>query len=156
MQLNDTNSPRAWSKEIDKKKREKERWLSWGCILFSFEGTIIKTKKGQKSSKSFKKVLDKHMKMWYNNYVVERQHKEKNSVAIAKRNHLFSCRTQKLSSLTPMILGGWLPGKVGSCWNIWPVGQEVKTRPFHGCNASSILARVTILNKPFNVKGLFL
>ena len=27
--------------------------------------------------------------------------------------------------------------------SIWPVGQEVKTRPFHGCNASSILARVT-------------
>ena len=32
---------------------------------------------------------------------------------------------------------------------IWPVGQEVKTRPFHGCNASSILARVT--SKPDEV-----
>ena len=37
---------------------------------------------------------------------------------------------------------------------IWPVGQEVKTRPFHGCNASSILARVTIINKPFAYKRL--
>ena len=26
---------------------------------------------------------------------------------------------------------------------IRPVGQEVKTRPFHGCNTSSILVRVT-------------
>ena len=25
----------------------------------------------------------------------------------------------------------------------WPVGQEVKTRPFHGCNSSSNLLRVT-------------
>ena len=28
---------------------------------------------------------------------------------------------------------------------IWPVGQAVKTPPFHGGNASSILARVTII-----------
>ncbi len=92
----------------------------------------------------------------------------KNAVAIARRIHLFPCRTQKLSSLTLMILGGRLPGKVESCRNfsdnlieildyqiLWPVGQEVKTRPFHGCNASSILARVTIkINKPFNDKRL--
>ena len=68
-----------------------------------------------------------------------------NPVAIARRIHLYPCRTQKLSSFTSMILGGRLPGKVDSCRNsLWPVGQEVKTRPFHGCNAGSIPARVTM------------
>ena len=27
---------------------------------------------------------------------------------------------------------------------IWPVGQAVKTRPFHGCNMGSIPVRVTL------------
>ena len=40
--------------------------------------------------------------------------------------------------------------------NLRPVGQEVKTRPFHGCNASSILARVTInVMQPFFLERLF-
>ena len=34
-------------------------------------------------------------------------------VIIAKRIHLFPFRTQKLSSLAPMVLGGKLPGRVG-------------------------------------------
>ena len=34
---------------------------------------------------------------------------------LAKRIHLFPSRTQQLSSLAPMILGGKLPGKVGRC-----------------------------------------
>ena len=38
-----------------------------------------------------------------------------NPVTIAGRTHLFPSRTQKLSSLAPMILGGKLPGKVGRC-----------------------------------------
>ena len=38
-----------------------------------------------------------------------------NPVTIAGRPHLFPSRTQKLSSLAPMILGGKLPGKVGRC-----------------------------------------
>ena len=38
-----------------------------------------------------------------------------NPVTIARRSHLFPSRTQKLSSLAPMILGGKLPGKVGRC-----------------------------------------
>ena len=36
-------------------------------------------------------------------------------MTIARRSHLFPSRTQKLSSLAPMILGGKLPGKVGRC-----------------------------------------
>ena len=36
-----------------------------------------------------------------------------NRVTIARRPHLFPSRTQQLSSLAPMILGGKLPGKVG-------------------------------------------
>lgn len=36
-------------------------------------------------------------------------------VTIARRIHPFPCRTRKLSSLTTMILGGRLPGKVVSC-----------------------------------------
>ena len=34
-------------------------------------------------------------------------------VIIAKRIHLFPFRTQKLSSLALMVLGGQLPGRVG-------------------------------------------
>ena len=34
-------------------------------------------------------------------------------VIIAKRIHLFPFRTQKLSSLAPMVLGGKPPGRVG-------------------------------------------
>ena len=40
---------------------------------------------------------------------------DKDPVTIAGRSHLFPSRTQKLSSLAPMILGGKLPGKVGRC-----------------------------------------
>ena len=35
-------------------------------------------------------------------------------VLIVVRVHLFPSRTQKLSSLTPTILGGRLPGKIGN------------------------------------------
>ena len=93
-----------------------------------------------------------------------------NLVTIARRTHLYPYRTQKLSSVVLMILGGQLPGKVGSRWGkysslaqsvehaavnrvvvgssptggaIWPVGQAVKTPPFHGGITSSILVRVT-------------
>ena len=51
----------------------------------------------------------------------EQQHSQmenpqaENPVTIARRSHLFPSRTQKLSSLAPMILGGKLPGKVGRC-----------------------------------------
>ena len=69
--------------------------------------------------------------------------KEKNPVTIARRIHLFPSRTQKLSSLALMILGGKLPGKVGRCRFLWPHGQAVKTSPFHGGNSSSILDGVT-------------
>ena len=40
---------------------------------------------------------------------------DKDPVTIAGRPHLYPSRTQKLSSLAPMILGGKLPGKVGRC-----------------------------------------
>ena len=39
---------------------------------------------------------------------------------------------------------------------IWPVGQAVKTPPFHGGNAGSIPARVTNIKKLFIMKGFFL
>lgn len=38
-------------------------------------------------------------------------------MAIAQRSHLYPFRTQKLSSVTLMILGGRPPGKVRSCRN---------------------------------------
>ncbi len=37
----------------------------------------------------------------------------KNVVIIAEKIHLFPFRTQKLSSLALMVLGGKLPGRVG-------------------------------------------
>ena len=38
---------------------------------------------------------------------------------------------------------------------IWPVGQAVKTPPFHGGNAGSIPARVTNILKSLSCKGFF-
>ena len=94
------------------------------------------------------------------------------SVMIAMRFHLFPCRTQKLSSLAPKILGWQRPGKIGSRryyaplaqmveqltlnqwvlgssprWCIyffWPVGQAVKTSASHADNTSSNLVPVII------------
>ena len=40
---------------------------------------------------------------------------KKNPVAIALRNHLFPYRTQKLSSIASMVLGGRPPGRVERC-----------------------------------------
>ena len=45
----------------------------------------------------------------------ETSKKRKDLVTIAQRSHLFPSRTQKLSSVALMILGGRLPGKVGRC-----------------------------------------
>ena len=68
-----------------------------------------------------------------------------NVVIIEERIHLFPFRTQKLSSLSLMVLGAKAPGRVGRSHVKWPVGQAVKTPPFHGGNRSSILLRVTNL-----------
>ena len=65
------------------------------------------------------------------------------AVTIARRIHLFPYRTQKLSSLALMILGGRPPGKVGRCRLFWSYGQAVKTPPFHGGNPGSIPGRIT-------------
>ena len=80
----------------------------------------------------------------------EQQHSQmenpqaENPVTIARRSHLFPSRTQKLSSLAPMILGGKLPGKVGRCRFLLRLhGQAVKTPPFHGGNSGSIPDGVT-------------
>ena len=40
--------------------------------------------------------------------------------------------------------GRWFKSDIR--YHSWPVGQEVKTRPFHGCNMGSIPVRVTINN----------
>ena len=100
--------------------------------------------------------------------------KARKSVTIAKRHHLFPCRTQKLSSSTPKILTWRRVGKIGSCghyaplaqmveqltlnqwvlgssprWCIkWPVGQAVKTSASHADNTSSNLVPVTWQSLP--------
>ena len=76
-----------------------------------------------------------------------------NPVTIAGRPHLFPSRTQKLSSLAPMILGGKLPGKVGRCQFIWLHGQAVKTPPFHGGNPGSIPGGVTNTIEEWELKS---
>ena len=53
--------------------------------------------------------------MIYSVLKVQTFKRKENPVTIAGRLHLFPSRTQKLSSLAPMILGGKLPGKVGRC-----------------------------------------
>ena len=83
------------------------------------------------------------------------------AVMIARRIHLFPYRTQKLSSLALMILGGRLPGKVGRCRLFWSYGQAVKTPPFHGGNPGSIPGRITkqtrfsIWESGFSLMGSF-
>ena len=42
------------------------------------------------------------------------------------RSHLFPCRTQKLSSSSPTILGGRLPGKIGFADLYAPLAQMVE------------------------------
>ena len=90
-------------------------------------------------------------------------------VAIAQRIHLYSSRTQKLSSAAPKVLDGQLSGRIGRRHIIFldssaaehpavnrrvvgsnptrgvkaemlvrPIGQAVKTSPFHGGNSGSI------------------
>ena len=82
-------------------------------------------------------------------------------MTIARRSHLYPYRTQKLSSLALMILGGRLPGKVGRCRLFWSYGQAVKTPPFHGGNPGSIPGRITkqtrfsIWESGFSLMGSF-
>ena len=46
----------------------------------------------------------------------ERKQTQKISVvAIARRIHLYPCRTQKLSFLAPRVVGGRLPARIGRC-----------------------------------------
>ena len=52
---------------------------------------------------------------YYSVLRVQQSKLKRYAVAIARRSHLFPYRTQKLSSLALMILGGRLPGKVGRC-----------------------------------------
>ena len=77
----------------------------------------------------------------------------KYAVTIARRPHLFPYRTQKLSSLALMILGGRPPGKARRCRLFWSYGQAVKTPPFHGGNPGSIPGRITKIQETF--RGLF-
>ena len=48
------------------------------------------------------------------------------AVTIAERIHLFSYRTQKLSSLTPKVLG-LAPGRIGSCRLLLPLSSVGRT-----------------------------
>ena len=82
-------------------------------------------------------------------------------MTIARRSHLYPYRTQKLSSLALMILGGRLPGKARRCRFCWSYGQAVKTPPFHGGNPGSIPGRITkqtrfsIWESGFSLMGSF-
>ena len=64
---------------------------------------------------------ERSVQRYMNTAGCEQQHSQmenpqaENPVTIARRSHLFPSRTQQLSSLAPMILGGKLPGKVGRC-----------------------------------------
>ena len=65
--------------------------------------------------------------------------------------HLFPYRTQKLSLATPMVLGGWPPGRVGSCWiKISPSGSW---RTLHGMVELS--ERLSLLTKSFLVQKIY-
>ena len=52
--------------------------------------------------------------VWVTKNVTAKAETDIKFVLIAMRVHLFPSRTQKLSSCTPTILGGRLPGKIGN------------------------------------------
>ena len=95
-------------------------------------------------------------------------------MAMARRSHPFPYRTRKLSFSAPMVVGTRVPVRVGRCQAVilmfrsssvvelsavnrsvvgssptcganWPVGQAVKTPPFHGGNTGSSPVGVIIL-----------
>ena len=56
------------------------------------------------------------------------------AVAMAVRIHLFSFRTQKLSSLAPTILCGRPHGKIGSCrFHYWPIDRNYSEKSAAYC-----------------------
>ena len=56
--------------------------------------------------------LKKHLTIWFS---FEKINSRKRVVTIALRSHLFPSRTQKLSSVTPKVVGGSPPARIGSC-----------------------------------------
>ena len=128
-------------------------------LLFSFQGTKYEKLRGEiHNQETAQEILqltrrasteERSVQRYMSTAGCEQQHSQmenpqaENPVTIARRSHLFPSRTQKLSSLAPMILGGKLPGKVGRCRFIWLHGQAVKTPPFHGGNSGSIPDGVT-------------
>ena len=128
-------------------------------LLFSFQGTKYeRLRRKIRKQETAQEILqltrrasteERSVQRYMSTARCEQQHSQmenpqaENPVTIARRSHLFPSRTQKLSSLAPMILGGKLPGKVGRCRFIWLHGQAVKTPPFHGGNSGSIPDGVT-------------
>ena len=85
-------------------------------------------------------VYMRYMTDWWRNptkKLPKSEAKEKNMVTIEKEIHLFPSRTQKLSLSSLMILGVQPPGKGSRSQFQWPLGQAVKTPPFHGGNRGS-------------------
>ncbi len=79
---------------------------------------------------------------------------------MARRSHPFPYRTRKLSFSAPMVVGACAPVRVGRCqakpqfgaiilsnFYFWPLGQAVKTPPFHGGNTGSSPVGVTIFRR---------
>src|SRR5699024_12831165 len=55
---------------------------------------------------------------------------QKSTVAKARRIHLLPCRTQKLSFLTPKVVGGQLPARKGSCRAHGGLAQQGEHLPY--------------------------
>ena len=69
------------------------------------------------------------------------------AVTIALRSHLFSFRTQKLSSIALKVLGWTRPGRIGSCRiSLFLVSSAVEQSAVNRWVASSNLARGAILH----------
>ena len=100
-------------------------------LLFSFQGTKYeRLRRKIRKQETAQEILqltrrasteERSVQRYMSTAGCEQQHSQmenpqaENPVTIARRSHLFPSRTQKLSSLAPMILGGKLPGKVGRC-----------------------------------------
>ena len=111
MKLIDTNSPRACPRiyGLENEKRCEH------CLVFRVQWKKRKedfdyrqTRTQARKSDSDKRRVRKCLSM---QSTIDNRH----PVMMALRIHLFPYRTQKLSSIAPMVLGGRLPGRVGRC-----------------------------------------
>ena len=122
-----TNRPRTWLKQTESltlNAQEHEYRKVWYVKKEKFrvgEGISEQISKSRRNvKKRYFLCSCQDTKSW----------KVNNSVAMAVGIHLFPCRTQQLSLQTPKVLGGRLPGRIGSRWLVKKTHRSFLMRLF--------------------------